>query len=124
MTSLRVMRREFSKIIKRDAFVRCGGNCECCGMRLQTGAAHYDHRIPDALGGEPTLDNVQVLCRPCHNIKTRTRDIPAIAKTKRIQDRERGIRPPRQQIKSRGFTRQAPQRTASKPVYWRSQIDA
>lgn len=87
-------RREFPKAVMRDAFLRANGACEGCGARLSAGKIEYDHAIPDALGGEPTLDNCQVLCRPCHSAKTGKQDIPAIAKTKRIRDRERGIRRP------------------------------
>jgi hypothetical protein len=85
-------RREFSKQIKRDAFLRAKGKCEAesCGARLTLGKFHYDHVIPDGLGGEPTLDNCAVLCTACHGEKTRKRDVPAIAKAKRIEDRQRG----------------------------------
>lgn len=98
-------RREFSKAVKRDAFARAGGLCEGegCGAKLTIGKYHYDHRIPDALGGEPELWNCEVLCVPCHNAKTRKKDVPAIAKTKRIQDREKGIRKPRSMLGWRKF---------------------
>jgi 5-methylcytosine-specific restriction protein A len=91
------MRREFSKQVKRDAFMRANGCCEAknCGARLSVGKFHYDHEIPDALGGEPTLENCVVLCIACHREKTSRNDIPAIAKTKRIRDRNIGIRKPR-----------------------------
>lgn len=90
------MRREFSKRVKNEAFERSGGRCENpeCGAQSTPRKLHYDHRIPDALGGEPTLENCQVLCTACHGEKTGKQDIPAIAKTKRIRDRERGIRKP------------------------------
>jgi 5-methylcytosine-specific restriction protein A len=87
-------RREFSRQTKRDAFLRANGSCEVCGARLSIGKFDYDHIIPDALGGEPTLENCSVSCKPCHSAKTGKQDIPAIAKTKRIRDRERGIRRP------------------------------
>lgn len=86
------MRREFSKQVKRDAALRAGGQCEECTRRLLAGDFHYDHVIPDGLGGEPVLENCAVLCRACHDIKTRTRDVPQIAKSKRIRDRAVGIR--------------------------------
>jgi 5-methylcytosine-specific restriction endonuclease McrA len=91
------VRKEFSKQTKRDAFLRANGCCEgeSCGARLTIGKFHYDHSIADGLGGDPTLENCQVLCTPCHKIKTATQDVPAIAKTKRIQDRQRGIKKPR-----------------------------
>jgi 5-methylcytosine-specific restriction protein A len=88
------MRMEFSKRTKRDAFVRAEGNCEGCGARLTIGKYHYDHIIPDGLGGEAILDNCAVLCVACHKVKTTTKDVPLIAKTKRIQDRQKGIKKP------------------------------
>lgn len=88
------MRREFPAKIKVDAFTRAKGCCELCnsGVKLRHGDIFYDHRIPDGLGGEPTLENCQVLCRSHHDEKTRKADVPAIAKSKRIQRREMGIK--------------------------------
>jgi 5-methylcytosine-specific restriction protein A len=90
-------RREFSTKVKRLAFERAAGSCEGegCGAALTKGKFHYDHDIADFFRGEPTLSNCKVLCVACHDFKTRKKDIPAIAKTKRIQDREKGIRKPR-----------------------------
>lgn len=86
-------RREFPKPVKRDAFLRANGHCEGrdCGLKLQPGRIHYDHVIPDALGGEPTLDNCAVLCTSCHANKTASKDVPTIAKSNRIRDKHRGI---------------------------------
>lgn len=116
-------RREFSKLIKRDAFVRADGKCEGtkpdgepCAAKLTKGKFHYDHDIADGLGGEPELWNCKVLCVVCHNEKTTKHDVPLIAKVKRIQDHERGIRTTRQKIQSAGFRRASPQRTASRPL--------
>lgn len=99
------MRREFPKQVKRDAFLRANGKCEGqnCGARLTLGKYHYDHDIPDGLGGEPILDNCVVLCVACHKVKTTTKDVPAIAKTKRIQDRHNGIKKPRTITRWRNF---------------------
>lgn len=103
-------RREFSKKTRAEAFMRCGGLCEGCGARLKTGEGEYDHRIPDALGGEPTLDNCQVLCVPCHRgagAKT-AQDVKAIAKVKRIQMKHSGAWPAsKTPIKSRGFPKRS-----------------
>lgn len=99
------MRREFSKQTKRDAFLRADGKCERkdCGARLTLGKFAYDHVIPDGLGGEPILENCEVLCLPCHKAKTTKQDVPAIAKTKRIQDRQKGIKKPRTMTRWRRF---------------------
>ena len=79
------MRRNFPDKVKAQAFERAAGRCESCTAKLFPGNVHYDHVIPDALGGEPTLDNCEALCKACHGVKTRTRDVPSIAKVKRIR---------------------------------------
>jgi len=82
------VRREFPSKVRIEAFGRAGGKCESCGVVIRPGnGPHYDHRVPDAVGGEPTLDNCAVLCKACHSVKTSTEDVPAIAKTKRIRNR-------------------------------------
>lgn len=89
-------RREFPAKVKVAAFERAKGRCEGagCGAVLSVGKFHYDHAIPDGLGGEPTLDNCQVLCHACHADKTRHSDVPRIAKAKRQQYRHSGARAP------------------------------
>jgi 5-methylcytosine-specific restriction enzyme A len=79
-------RSEFPPRVRLAAWERCGGYCEGCGNRIAAGnGPHYDHAIPDAIGGKPTLENCRVLCyRPCHKLKTVKVDVPEIAKTKRI----------------------------------------
>ena|SRR5579859_911304 len=120
------MRREFSKQVRRDAFARAEGRCEGifighelverCPVKLTIGKYHYDHDIPDGLGGDPTLENCVVLCIACHKDKTTKRDVPTIAKAKRIADKHIGIKSNRQKIASRGFQKASPQRTASRPI--------
>ncbi len=85
-------RREFSTWVKSQAALRSGGNCESCTRKMLAGDWHYDHRIPDAMGGEPSLDNCQVLCKACHSVKTGKHDIPQIAKAKRRERARFGIR--------------------------------
>jgi 5-methylcytosine-specific restriction protein A len=121
------MRREFSKQVRRDAFARASGRCEGkpnngwrCPVKLTIGKYHYDHDIPDGLGGEPTLENCVVLCIACHNDKTAKRDVPMIAKAKRIADRHIGIKSSRHKIASRGFRKAPSQKTASRPIERRS----
>lgn len=109
-------RREFSKKVKRDAFMRANGHCEGkdCGAKLSVGKFAYDHVNPDGLTGEPTLENCMVLCDTCHKVKTRA-DVGNIARAKRREDAHRGIRP-EPKIKSPGFGRAPPQRRATTPV--------
>lgn len=99
------MRREFPTKIRVAAFERAVGRCETCTGELYTGKFHYDHRIPDALGGEPTLENCVVLCVNCHRGKTAADDIPRIAKTYRIRQKHLNARAKRYQWPKRGFAR-------------------
>ena len=88
-------RREFPIQVKRKAARRAAGRCELCTAPLSYGAYHYDHILPDALGGEPVLSNCMVLCLTCHRHKTGRKDAPKIAKSRRITDRALGIKPRR-----------------------------
>lgn len=110
------MRKEFSKIVKRNAFVRAAGRCEGpgCGAKLTLGKFAYDHIDPDGLMGEPTLENCQVLCAPCHLEKTRL-DVKHIAQAKRREDAHRGIRPP-SKLQGQGFTKAPAQHRATGKV--------
>lgn len=97
------MRREFSAKVKLAAWERCGGDCEGCCARI-IGRAEYDHILPDALGGEATLENCSVLCSKCHRMKTSTGDVPRIAKAKRQQRKAIGAWPKSSRpLRSRGF---------------------
>lgn len=86
-------RREFPKSVRLAAFARANGHCEDCTAKIGVGNVEYDHRIPDALGGEPTLENCVVLCRACHKRKSTTQDVPRIAKAKRQHEKHIGARP-------------------------------
>lgn len=99
-------RREFSAKTKALAFERAGGNCECCTARLTVGKFHYDHVIPDALGGEPVLSNCMVLCTNCHGAKTHKEDVPRIAKAVRTNRKHIGAVRPKRPWPSRKFREQ------------------
>lgn len=85
-------RREFPAKVRVAAFERAAGHCEGCTARLAVGKFHYDHVLPDALGGEPTLENCAVLCTSCHGAKTAKGDVPQIAKMKRQRASHIGAR--------------------------------
>lgn len=97
-------RQEFPASVKRAAWDRCKdangiARCENCTARLSGANVHYDERRDgefdhaqcDALLGEPTLENCQVLCKTCHGLKT-TQDRKTIAKSNHVRDMARGIR--------------------------------
>ena|SRR6202035_312995 len=85
------MRQEFSKRVKLEAFQRSNGRCEGCTVRLMPGHFDYHHRQEDTFGGEPTLENCQVLCDLCHGKVTKER-APLIAKSNRVRAKHLGIK--------------------------------
>jgi hypothetical protein len=70
---------------------------------------------PDGLGGEPTLENCQVRCTSCKKAKDKV-DNKIMAKADRVLKKTYGLRSPKQKIRSRGFAKAPPQRTASRPI--------
>ncbi len=85
-------REEFPAKVKVAAFDRANGRCEVCSARLFVGKFQYDHIIPTAVGGPPTLENCRVACTACHGKKTATVDVPAIAKSERIKRKNIGAK--------------------------------
>ena len=80
------VRKEFSAKTKRAAWERANGQCELCKFPIDIGGFHYDHICPDWFSRDDELSNCQLLCVSCHKAKT-TKDIKAIAKSKRIKDK-------------------------------------
>ncbi|MBS0251220.1 MAG: HNH endonuclease [Proteobacteria bacterium] len=63
--------------------------CGRCGSKIDPVYGwEADHTIPREFGGTEG----QPLCKPCHKRKTATKDIPAIAKSKRASDKHYGIK--------------------------------
>ena len=100
------MRQEFSKAIKLQAWERCKGHCERCTAKLFPGRFDYDHVKPDALGGDNSLANCQVLCEACHDKKTITEDRPIIDKASRVRAKWLGLKAKpkgNNRLRGRGF---------------------
>lgn len=116
-------RHEFHRSVMLEAWKRCGGRCEKCTAKLMPGRYQYDHIVPDALGGEPTLDNCQVLCSACHGEKTAKRDVPAVAKSNRVRAKHLGIVRPKRSLVSRGFAKAPPQHSATRPIIRKADHD-
>ncbi|MEU6964643.1 HNH endonuclease signature motif containing protein [Streptomyces chrestomyceticus] len=51
---------------------RGSGWCDWCLGDFPANVVEIDHVRPLAMGGADTDGNVQVLCRGCHGLKTRT----------------------------------------------------
>lgn len=126
MTSLRGKeRQEFSQKVRKAAFARCCRNgtqpgipqCENCGNVLRAGNIEYEHLDPDGLGGEPTLENCGVWCAvPCSSKKTRTEDVPRMAKADAVLKKTYGLQPSRKKMQGQGFRKADPQNTATRPI--------
>lgn len=83
-------RAEFSKLTKRQAYQRCGGICEACCLVIQ-GTPEYDHKSPDFVSKDNSLENCQVLCYRCHRFKS-AEDRPEIDRTRRLEEKRLGLR--------------------------------
>jgi 5-methylcytosine-specific restriction enzyme A len=88
-------RRTFSNEVKRLAWKRCKKQCQGCTAPV-TGAGDvvFDHVVPWELTRDSSLENCQVLCLTCDDLKTYRRDLPAIAQADRKADFHLGITGP------------------------------
>lgn len=106
----------FTRKQRAELALRAKGCCELCGARLKVGEGEADHILPVELGGESTLANGQLLCKPCHNGKTAT-DVQRMRKAERQRDRHTGAIRPKGTMQSAGFPpRQKQQNAASSPL--------
>lgn len=55
---------------RQHRFERARGRCENCGIHLANGEWESDHVIPIRDGGTNAIDNLRILCKPCHRAKT------------------------------------------------------
>lgn len=126
-------RHNFSAKVKRQARERSGGFCEAvgtvyglrpgqrCNAALEGKRVEIDHYpIPATDEGSDVLENAVTCCVKCHAHKTATYDVPMQAKNKRMSDRHLGIRPP-SRIRSAGFGKAAPQRSATREIVRKSE---
>lgn len=92
-----------------------GKSNDCCAVCTRPAKpGQVDHVIPLILGGMHRESNLQWLCVPCHAAKTKL-DVKLKAKVARIRKVNLGIRKP-SRIKSAGFRKAKPQRSASRPL--------
>lgn len=76
--------RHVPQAIRIAVWNRDGGKCRWCGC---TENIEYDHVVPISKGGESTLENLQLLCRPC-NRKKRTKAVATPAQPLRSIETE------------------------------------
>ena len=59
--------RTIPQDVKIAVSVRDGGKCQRCGS---TKDLQYDHVIPYSMGGDNSVENIQLLCRRCNAAKS------------------------------------------------------
>ena len=60
-------KRTPSERLKVQVLMRDGNKCRLCGITITGNEIHFDHIFPWSKGGETTLENLQILCKP-HNL--------------------------------------------------------
>lgn len=99
-------RREFPRSVKVAVIKRATREgvvyCEKCGGIAKK--FQIDHVIADSHGGEPVIENAQLLCEPCFSEKN-PKDTTIAAKIKAVEARHLGVTKPKQKIHSRGFAK-------------------
>ncbi len=63
--------RYIPEYVKAEIRKRQNNRCAMCGGLFSEDVFEYDHKIPVALGGTSSIDNVQALCANCHRLKTK-----------------------------------------------------
>ncbi|WP_051677266.1 HNH endonuclease [Bradyrhizobium sp. URHD0069] len=89
--------------VKVRVFDKCGGRCADCGLSI-VGKLRpaYDHTIALVNAGEHRESNLQLLCVPCHAVKTRA-DVAEKSVTARKRAKHLGIKKPRTITRWRRF---------------------
>ena len=101
-------RREFPTRIKVAVIKRATVDnvifCEKCGALAKR--FQIDHIRPDAMLGEPVLENAMLICEPCYGVKN-PQDTRQAAHAKRREAKHIGAARPKQKILSAGFVKKA-----------------
>lgn len=66
----KIARGKLSPYLYVKLFKLQKGMCACCGKLLDGVGDHMDHKMPLALGGTNTDDNIQLLHQRCNNQKS------------------------------------------------------
>lgn len=110
--------------VKVRVFDRAGGVCAECTLSI-VGKLRpaYDHKTALINGGQHRESNLQLLCVPCHAVKTKA-DVAEKSTVYRKRLKHLGLQPPRQKIRSRGFEpRRLPKKPKDRPGFHWEQRD-
>ena len=80
ISSDKIKRRRLSANERNDFYKMYGGRCAYCGTQITFRGMQIDHKIPLAINGEDTKENMLPACRTCRRIKG-TSDIEYFRKT-------------------------------------------
>ena len=80
ISSEKIKRRRLSAKERNDFYKMYGGRCAYCGVKITFRGMQIDHKIPLAINGEDTKENMLPACRTCRRIKG-TSDIVYLRKT-------------------------------------------
>ena len=105
-------RKAIPKAVKDEVRARAEGRCEHPGCQATKGL-DWEHRIPRALGGRSTADNIQLLCKGHHSPKTKA-DVTRIAKAKRQEKKSFGEKKA-PTLRGRGFQKGPKQKIQPRP---------
>lgn len=96
---VKATRKAIPVAIKRAVLARSGGMCEA--QDCDRVGKEFEHRVPVALNGKNTEENIWLACKTCHRKKTSEQDLPRIAKANR-QAGKTGQRARRERAKAAG----------------------
>ena len=72
ISSDKIKRRRLSAKERNDFYKMYGGRCAYCGTQITFRGMQIDHKIPLAINGEGTKENMPHACRQCRRIKRAT----------------------------------------------------
>jgi 5-methylcytosine-specific restriction enzyme A len=105
--------------VKVRVFDRAGGVCAVCTLKVKGKLLPaYDHIQAFINGGEHRESNLQLLCVPCHAVKTGA-DLAEKSRVYRKRLKDLGIRSA-PKMRGQGFQKRPPQNTASRPIVRKS----
>jgi len=100
--------------VRLRVFLRFGGKCQECGVKVEGKRWICDHRLALINGGENRENNLGPIHEVCNKAKT-AQDVAQKSKNYRVAAKNIGIRKP-SRLKGQGFRPSAKQHSASRPV--------